>query len=194
MKFGPFFNLEIISPVWSLLLTSSYGVTRCLSQPGTVYYKPAQYRRSYQYSNFGLSPLLQKVGKTNDVIQYHRYDIFHIWLYIYTGVVTSSNSVGLQSSASRLAKPISHSMVAGIMYLKIFDHILKILFGMFWLYIYKHHIPPDGTTAVALNEFLISESILESSLPQEEQVMREGISTSKVSASLLQGNMVPIIT
>ena len=113
--------------------------------------------------------------------------------YIYTGAVISSNSVGLQKSASRLAKPTSHSTVAGIMYLKIFDHILKILFWMFWLYIYKHHIPPDGTTAVALDEFFISESVLESSLPQEEQIMHEGISTSKVSASLLQGNMVPII-
>ena len=57
----------------------------------------------------------------------------------------------------------------------------------------RHYILPDGTTTVALDEFLISESVLESSLPQEEQVMHEGISTSKVSASLLQGNMVPII-
>ena len=73
------------------------------------------------------------------------------------------------------------------------DHILKILFWMFRFHIYRHHIPPDGTTAVALDEFIISESVLESSLPQEEQVMHEGISTSKVSASLLQGNMVPII-
>ena len=71
-----------------------------------------------------------------------------------------------------------------------FDHILKILF---WFHICRHHIPPDGTTAVALDEFFISESVLESSLPQEEQIMHEGISTSKVSASLLQGNMVPII-
>ena len=70
--------------------------------------------------------------------------------YIYTGVVISSNSVGLQNSASRLAKPNSHSTMA--------------------------------------------ECVLESSLPQEEQVMHEGISTSKVSASLLQGNVVPIIT
>ena len=69
--------------------------------------------------------------------------------HIYTGAVISSNSVGLQNSASRLAKPTSHSTMA--------------------------------------------ESVLESSLSQEEQVMHEGISTSKVSASLLQGNMVPII-
>ena len=27
-----------------------------------------------------LSPLLQKVDKTNNVIQCRRYDIFHIWL------------------------------------------------------------------------------------------------------------------
>ena len=51
--------------------------------------------------------------------------------YIYTGAVISSNSMGLQNSASRLAKPTSRSMMA--------------------------------------------ESVLESSLPQEE-----GISTSKV--------------
>ena len=45
---------------------------------------------------------------------------------------------------------------------------------------------------MALEEFLIAESALENSSPQEEQIMHEGISTSKVSASLLQGNMVPI--
>ena len=38
--------------------------------------------------------------------------------YIYTGAVISSNSVGLQNSASRLAKPTSHSTITGIMYLK----------------------------------------------------------------------------
>ena len=85
--------------------------------------------------------------------------------HIYTGAIISSNSVGLQNSASRLAKPTSRSTMAGIMYLNFFYHILKILFRMFWLYIYKHHIPPDGTTAVALDEFFISESVLESSLP-----------------------------
>ena len=67
-----------LSARFDFLLPSYYGVNRCLSQPGTVYHKPAQYGRSYQYSRFGLSPLLQKVGKTNDVIQCHRYDIFHI--------------------------------------------------------------------------------------------------------------------
>ena len=46
---------------------------------------------------------------------------------------------------------------------------------------------------MALEEFFIAEGALESSSPQEEQIMHEGISTSKVSASLLQGNTVPII-
>ena len=46
---------------------------------------------------------------------------------------------------------------------------------------------------MALEEFFIAESALGSSSPQEEQIMHEGISTSKVSASLLQGNTVPII-
>ena len=72
-----------------------------------------------------------------------------------------------------------------------FDHMLK--FQIFWFHICRHHTPPDGTTAVALKEFLIAESALDSSSPQEEQIMHEGISTSKVSASLLQGNTVPII-
>ena len=35
----------------------------------------------------GLSPLLQKVGKTNNVIQCHRYDIFHIWLFLSAALV-----------------------------------------------------------------------------------------------------------
>ena len=57
-------------------------LNRCLSQPGTVYHQPTQYERSYHYSRLGLSLLLQKVGKTSNVIQYHRYDIFHIWLFL----------------------------------------------------------------------------------------------------------------
>ena len=51
--------------------------------------------------------------------------------YIYTGVVISSNSVGLQNSASRLAKPTSHSTMAGIMYLKNLIIYLKFCFGCF---------------------------------------------------------------
>lgn len=35
----------------------------------------------------GLSPLLQKVGKTNNVIQCHRYDIFHIWFFLSAALV-----------------------------------------------------------------------------------------------------------
>ena len=70
-----------------MLLTSSYGVTRCFLQPGMVYM----------------------------VNQRH--------IYIYTGVVISSNSMGLQNSASRLAKPTSRSMTAGIMYLKIWSYL-----------------------------------------------------------------------
>ena len=52
-----------------------------------AYYAPAQHGGSYQHSRFGLSPLLQKVGKTNDVIQCHRYDIFHIWLFLSAALV-----------------------------------------------------------------------------------------------------------
>lgn len=51
--------------------------------------------------------------------------------YIYTGAVISSNSVGLQNSASRLAKPTSHSTMAGIMYLKNLIIYLKFCFGCF---------------------------------------------------------------
>ena len=112
--------------------------------------------------------------------------------HIYTGAVISSNSVGLQNSASRLAKPTSRSTMAGIMYLKNLVIYLN-FFGCFdFIYadiIFRLTI----TTTVALEEFLIAESALESSSPQEEQIMHEGISTSKVTASLLQGNMVPII-
>ena len=57
-------------------------LNRCLSQPGSVYHHPAQYERRYHYSRLRLSLLLQKVGKTSNVIQYHRYDIFHIWLFL----------------------------------------------------------------------------------------------------------------
>ena len=51
--------------------------------------------------------------------------------YIYTGDVISSNSMGLQNSASRLAKPTSHSTMAGIMYLKNLIIYLKFCFGCF---------------------------------------------------------------
>ena len=50
--------------------------------------------------------------------------------HIYTGAVISSNSMGLQNSASRLAKPTSRSMMAGIMYLKNLV-IYLIFFGCF---------------------------------------------------------------
>ena len=40
------------------------------------------------------------------------------YIYIYTGAVISSNSVGLQNSASGLAKPTSCSTRTGIMYHK----------------------------------------------------------------------------
>ena len=75
-----------------------------------------------------------------------------------------------------------------------FDHMLK--FQIFWFYICRHHTPPDGTTAVALEDFLLQKVLWKVHHPKEEQVaviMHEGISTSKVSASLLQGNTVPTI-
>ena len=49
--------------------------------------KPVFITTRYGWSSTGtvwkeLSLLLQKVGKTSNVIQYHRYDIFHIWLFL----------------------------------------------------------------------------------------------------------------
>ena len=62
---------------------------------------------------------------------------------------------------------------------------LRIFFGCFdFIYadiIFRRTVQPRWH----LKSFFIAEGALESSSPQEEQIMHEGISTSKVSASLL---------
>ena len=37
--------------------------------------------------DLGYHPYYKKLGKTNDVIQCHRYDIFHIWLFLSAALV-----------------------------------------------------------------------------------------------------------
>ena len=80
---------ETISPVWFDYKSPVLYMVNLvfITNPVRFYHKPAQYGRSYQYSRLGLSPLLQKVGKTNNVIQCHRYDIFHIWLFLSAALV-----------------------------------------------------------------------------------------------------------
>ena len=114
--------------------------------------------------------------------------------HIYTGAVISSNSMGLQNSASRLAKPTSRSMTAGIMYLK--DLIICLHFRYFdFTYadiILRLRVQPWWHFKI----FILQKILWKVHHPKEEQVaviMHEGISASKVSASLLQGNTVPTI-
>ena len=72
---------------------------------------------------------------SNTVFIITRHGLHDKQRHIYIGVVISSNSVGLQNSASRLAKPTSRSTMAGIMYLKNLIIYLKFCFGCFDLYI-----------------------------------------------------------
>ena len=112
--------------------------------------------------------------------------------HIYTGAVISSNSVGLQNSASRLAKPTSCPTMAGIMYPK--DLIICLIFRYFdFIYadiILRLTVQPWWHFKI----FILQKILWKVHHPKEEQVaviMHEGISKSRVSASLLQGNTVP---
>ena len=116
----------------------------------------------------------------------------HIYIYIYTGAVISSNSLGLQNSASRLAKPTSCPTMAGIMDPK--DLIICLNFRYFdFTYadiILRLTVQPRWHFKI----FMLQKIFWKVHNPKKAQVavvMHEGILRSRVSASLLQGNTVP---
>ena len=111
--------------------------------------------------------------------------------YIYTGAVISSNSMGLQNSASRLAKPTSRSTMAGIMYLKNLIIYFKFYFDFIYAdIILRLTVQPRWHFKI----FILQKILWKVHHPKKAQVavvMHEGILRSRVSASLLQGNTVP---